>query len=321
MRRIVDDQRLIYQCCSLYYEDNLGQKEIADYLGISKSSVSRMLQAGREAGIVEVKVHHVTQYMFDELERELMKKYSLRDVIIAESSPLDTSADRITKLNERACDYLNRLLKDGDYVGVSVGSTLRNIAHASMECTKRKCTFIPIVGGLGQEEIQSGQVAEAFAQKFGGKSIPFFSPAVFSNEKLMQDFLKEESVCHIFDYFEKLDVVISGFHNMKDDNLKNMTVERMGFVSSSQAVEYASRGAIANFALRFIDRNGEHEAFADFNNRVAGISMDTYRNVTNKIVVTYGTGKTEILKACIKGGYANILIIDIDCARELLSSS
>ena len=210
MRKIVDDHRLIYKCCSLYYEDNLGQSQIADYLGISKSSVSRMLQMGREFGIVEIKVHHVNQYMYDDLERELMEKYRLRDVIVAESSPLDSKEDRITKLNERAADYLDRLLKDGDYVGVSVGSTLRNIAHTSLECGKRNCTFVPIVGGLGTDEVQSGQVAEAFARKFGGKHIPFFSPAVFSNERLMQEFLKEDSVNYIFDYFKKLNTVISG---------------------------------------------------------------------------------------------------------------
>ena len=320
MRKIVDDQRLIYQCCRLYYEDNIGQKEIAEYLGISKSSVSRMLVAGREAGIVEVKVHHVAQYMYDNMERELITKYSLRDVIIAESDPLDTGEDRVTKLNERACDYLDRLVKDGDCVGVSVGSTLRNIAHTSMECRKRGCTFVPIVGGFGREEIQSGQVAEAFAEKFGGRVIPFYSPAVFSNEELMKEFLKEESVRQIFDYFDRLNTVISGFHNMSDNTLNNMTVERMGFVPGDLVEEYAAKGAVANFALRFIDRNGDTEPFDDFNRRVAGIPMERYRKIPNRIVITYGTGKTDILKACIRGGYANILILDVDCARELLSS-
>ena len=41
MRKIIDDERLIYQCCSLYYEEHMGQSQIAKHLGISKSSVSR----------------------------------------------------------------------------------------------------------------------------------------------------------------------------------------------------------------------------------------------------------------------------------------
>lgn len=319
MRKIVNDHRLIYKCCSLYYEDNLGQNQIADYLGISKSSVSRMLQMGRDLGIVEIKVHHVNQYMYDDLERELMERFHLRDVIVAESSPLDSKEDRITKLNERAADYLNRLLKDGDYVGVSVGSTLRNIAHTSLECGKRNCTFIPIVGGLGTDEVQSSQVAEAFARKFGGKHIPFFSPAVFSNEALMQEFLKEESVSYIFDYFKKLNTVISGISRMSSGNLSHLTIERLGFVTEEMTARYVKQGAAANLVLRFIDGEGNTEAFDEFNRRVAAISMEQYRQTANKLLITGGTGKRDILKACIKGGYVNILIIDVDCARELLS--
>lgn len=319
MRKIVDDHRLIYKCCSLYYEDNWGQNQIAEYLGISKSSVSRMLKQGRELGIVEIKVHHVNQYMYDDLERELIRRFHLRDVIVAESSPLDSKEERITKLNERAADYLNRLLKDGDCVGVSVGSTLRNIAHTNVECVKRDCTFVPIVGGLGTEEIQSGQVAEAFARKFGGRSVPFFSPAIFSNEHLMREFLQEESVSYIFDYFRKLNTVISGISQMSSGNLSHLTIQRLGFVTDELANEYASQGAVGNLVLRFFDREGNTEAFEAFNRRVAAISMEQYRKTANRILITGGAGKREIIEACIKGGYVNILIIDVDCARELSS--
>lgn len=319
MRKIVDDRRLIYKCCSLYYEDNLGQNQIADYLHISKSSVSRMLQLGRDLGVVEIKVHHVDQYMYDDLERELMEKYSLRDVIVAESSPLDSKEDRITKLNERAADYLNRLLKDGDYVGVSVGSTLRNIANTKIPCTSRKCTFVPLVGGLGKNEVQSGQVAEAFAEKFGGKSVPFFSPAIFSNESLMREFLAEESVNYIFDYFPKLNTVISGFSHKSDESLSHLTIERLGYITEEMAKQYTAQGAVGNLVVRFFDKDGNTEPFDDFNRRVAAIPMEQYKAVPNRLLITGGTGKKELIKASIRGKYVNILIIDVDCARELLS--
>ena len=52
MKKIVDDERLIYKVCCLYYQDDMNQKEIGDYLGISRSSVLRMLQKGKEIGIV-----------------------------------------------------------------------------------------------------------------------------------------------------------------------------------------------------------------------------------------------------------------------------
>lgn len=316
MQKIIDDQRMIYKCCSLYYEDNIGQNQIAKYLGISKSSVSRMLQIGREMGIVEIKVHHLSQYMYLDLEEQLKEKYHLRDVVIAESSPLDSQESRISKLNERAADYCNRLFKDGDHIGVSVGSTLRNIAYTSQDFPKRKCTFVPIVGGMGMEEVQANRVAEMFAQKFGGRFVSFFSPAVFSNERLMKEFLQEESVRFIFDYFEKLDTIVAG---MGKQSFNFPTIKKLGFVTREQIDEYLAQGTVGILAYRFLDRNGNMEKFEEFNKRTASISTQMYRNVRNKILVTGGNGKRDVLEGCMNAGFVNILIIDVDCAKELLS--
>ena len=53
MKKIVDDWRLIYKVCSLYYEDDMRQQEISDYLGISRATISRMLQKEKEINFKE----------------------------------------------------------------------------------------------------------------------------------------------------------------------------------------------------------------------------------------------------------------------------
>lgn len=73
MKKIVDDVRTIYKCCSLYYEDGKSQQEICDYLGVSRATVSRMLKAGREQGIVTIEVKNPVKYSYGALEKELMQ--------------------------------------------------------------------------------------------------------------------------------------------------------------------------------------------------------------------------------------------------------
>ena len=46
----ISDSRLMMKCCSMYYEDNLNQKEIANILGISRPTVSRILKEAVDAG-------------------------------------------------------------------------------------------------------------------------------------------------------------------------------------------------------------------------------------------------------------------------------
>ncbi len=46
MKKIVDDNRLIYKCCYLYYMDGLGQKEICDQLGDFTGNSIQTAQGG-----------------------------------------------------------------------------------------------------------------------------------------------------------------------------------------------------------------------------------------------------------------------------------
>ena len=143
----------------------------------------------------------------------------------------------------------------------------------------------------------------------------FFSPAVFSNENLMNEFLKEEAVRFIFDYFEKLDIVISG---MNIASSMYETVKKLGYVSDDQLDRFKKNGAVCNLILRFLDQNGNTEPFDEYNRKIAGISAEAYKNVEHKLLITGGAGNAAAVKSCIRGNFANILIMDVDCAKALL---
>ena len=63
MKKIIDDIRLIYKCCSLYYEDNMSQQEISETLQISRPSVARMIKSGRRSGIVKIEIKNPDNLM------------------------------------------------------------------------------------------------------------------------------------------------------------------------------------------------------------------------------------------------------------------
>lgn len=78
MKKIVDDVRLIFKCCSLYYQDGLGQKEICEVLGISRPTVSRMLTIGKERGIVRIEIQNPDNIAYGKMEREIEKNTTCR---------------------------------------------------------------------------------------------------------------------------------------------------------------------------------------------------------------------------------------------------
>ena len=320
MKKIVDDWRLIYKVCSLYYEDDMRQQEVSDYLGISRATVSRMLQKGKESGIVRVEVINPVQFSYNKLEKALERKYGLKEVIVVESSALDTKTESVSRMYERAALYLSQFFKDGDWIGVTMGHTLHNIVKTNRAFEKDKKLFVPIVGGIGQStidkvDVQSNRIAQEFARKFGGTYTQFLSPAVFSEQKAMEYFLKEKSISYIFDDFQKLDTLIMG---IGIPQRVESTLVRAGYITGENLEKFARDGMAGDIALHFFDEDGATEKFRAFNDRVAGMPLEMMKKVRNRIGIAGGENRAEAIRGAIKGGFINMLITNIDAAEKLL---
>ena len=321
MKKIVDDWRLIYKVCSLYYEDDMRQQEVSDYLGISRATVSRMLQKGKESGIVRVEVINPVQFSYNKLEKALERKYGLKEVIVVESSALDTKTESVSRMYERAALYLSQFFKDWDWIGVTMGHTLHNIVKTNRAFEKdKKLMFVPIVGGIGQStidkvDVQSNRIAQEFSRKFGGTYTQFLSPAVFSEQKAMEYFLKEKSISYIFDDFQKLDTLIMG---IGIPQRVESTLVRAGYITGENLEKFARDGMAGDIALHFFDEDGATEKFRAFNDRVAGMPLEMMKKVRNRIGIAGGENRAEAIRGAIKGGFINMLITNIDAAEKLL---
>ena len=318
MKKIIDDIRMIFKCCSLYYEDNMSQQEICDFLEISRPSVSRMIKMGKEQGIVKFEIKSPYGVTFGKMERELEKKFNLKEVIIVDSSSIVNGNEGInSKLVEESIDFLEKLLEDGEYVGVTMGMTLQNLTK--MECIEEtiKCTFVPIVGGVGESrpDIHSNYIAMKMAKMFGGDCIQFFAPAVFSNADVLTGFMMEKSVKNIFKIFRKINTVIMGIG--VPDRIGS-TLMHTGYVDENILEEFVKLGAVGDIALQFFDESGKVEKFREFNERVAGMPIDQLKKVPQRIGIAGGAQKAKAVYGAIKGEFLNILITDIDCAKVLL---
>lgn len=323
MKKIVDDERLIYKVCCLYYQDDLNQKEIGDYLGISRSSVLRMLQKGREIGIVTIELNNPVTYNYGEQEKKLETLYGLRDAVIVEDSVLDTMNETSSHLFGQAAQYLYDTFHEGDQIGVTMGSTLNNVVATNKTFEKyRNLMFVPMIGGvskstIGKIDLQGNELARKFADKFGGTYTQFLSPAVFTDKKILTYFMQEKAVNYIFDEFKKINVAVLALGTTERED---HTLLQAGYLTPREMQMLKDGGAVGDIAFQFYDQDGNTDAFRFFNDRVAAMPLSRIREIPIRIGIANGEQKARSVIAAIRGGFINVLITNEDCAKYLIES-
>lgn len=319
MKKIVDDVRLIFKCCSLYYQDGLGQKEICEALGISRPTVSRMLTIGKERGIVRIEIQNPDNIAYGKMERALEKKYNLQEVIIVPSSPISDGQYPInSEIGSATLEYLSRVLMDGYLVGITMGLAIQNVVRSDYFIRSPiKATFVPLVGGVAESrlDIHSNYLAQEFADRFVGDCVQFFAPAVFSRREVLEGFLEEKTIRNVIRLYSRLDLVLMG---IGIPSTEHSTILQTGYVDRAILDEFTARGAAGDIALRYFDADGDTTPFTDFNERVAGIPLDTLKKIPRRVGVAGGRAKKDAVLGAIRGGFINVLITDIDCAENLV---
>ena len=321
MKKIVDDERLIYKVCSLYYQDDMNQQEVGDFLGVSRSSVLRMLQKGKELGIVTIELHNPRFYDYGKMEKKLEKAYGLKDALIVENSVLDSRQEAASYMFGSASDYLYSFFKDGDKIGIAMGNTLNNVVSTNKIYEKNKdLMFVALEGSISRitvdgTDVQGNELARKFADKFGGTYTQFLSPAVFSDQKVLEFFMKEKAVNYILDEFKDLNVVVVGI-GVPDGT--EHTLDKAGYMTADERRTLVAHGAVGDMCLQFYDRDGKTDKFRFFNDRVAAMRLENIRNVPSKIGIAGRERKVEAVVSAIRGGYINILITDTECAQKMI---
>ncbi len=319
MRKVIDDPRLIYKCCKLYYEESASQQEIANQMKLSRVSVCRMLKAGREQGMVVIQVHSPNRIEYGRLERQLEEYYGLKEALVVENSPRIARYDQTTTVGVAANRLFETYLAKGDIVGVSSGRLLYGVCCSPrLGAGPMKCTFVPIIGGLNTSKcvapgFNATQIAEKFAQIFGGAYMECFAPAVFSDNILCKKFMDEPAMRSLHELYGKMRTAILQI------GLAEPAVELLAECGCLHGEERQRLSdAVGEIMLQFYGSDGSTEKYKAFNDRVASMALEDLCKLENRIGISSGGQTAKAVYSALQGGYVNILVTDEECAMHLI---
>jgi DNA-binding transcriptional regulator LsrR (DeoR family) len=307
---------LLRWVAELYYQRQQSQSEIAALIGVSVSTVSRLLAEARQQGIVSI---HIAESRAgdSELERALARRFGLVAVYVAPARVSDTgAATRVAALG--AARILPRLLPDaGGSIGFSGGYTIAQMVAAIPALDRQDLLVVPLQGNWadGGPYLQNDQVCRDAASRLGARAMSLPVPMVVERASTRDALLDDRSVRLVTDRWAELGLAVVGVGGPPTGGYGYQSVMRD--LPDAIRAELRQQGVVGDLCAHMFDGEGdfvEHE----LTHRTLAIPVEQLRRVGCVVGVAGGVGKAASMLGALHTGVVRVLITDQLAAERLL---
>ena len=316
----LDELRLVVRVARMYYEWDIKQTAIARQLGLSQSTVSRLLQQAKEMGIIRISVS-VPSGIHTELEEQLVRQYRLRDAIVVDCSGESDERFIERQLGAAAAYYLESALRPNEIVGISSWSATLLALVDAMHPVPRKgeVRVVQILGGVGSPsaEVHAGRLTSRLADLLGGRASFLPAPGIVGSVAAMEAIVADHFVQNVLALFDQVTTALVGIGALEPSKLLADSGNRF---SMGELEELHSRGAVGDVLLRFFGADGT-PIQTPLNRRVISMQLEQLRRVDRSIGVAGGKRKYQAILGALRGSWVNVLVTDHLTARRLIEEA
>jgi len=311
----IDELRLIARVARLYYEMDKRQSEIAEQLGLSQATVSRLLNRSKEEGIIRISIN-MPKDVYTELEEALVMKFNLRDAIVVDS--LDDDENFIQRdLGAAAAYYLESAIRPNEVIGISSWSATLLALVDALHPLPRKAGIkvVQILGGVGNPSVEAHatRLTSRLAQLVNGEAVYLSVPGVLATEEARNILLADEVTKHAINLFDQVTTALVGIGALDPSPL----LAESGNIFSSHDMDMLHKGkAVGDVLLHFYDIDGR-VVDTGMDKRVISMGLEQLSKVNRAIGVAGGSRKYSGILGALRGHWVNILITDRFTAERL----
>lgn len=303
----------------LYYEQGLRQTDIVAQLGLSQTTVSRLLKRARREQIVRTTVS-VPRGVHPELEEALQQTYQLKDAVVVDCDQEEPEESLVHDIGRAAAFYVQTTLKRGEIVGISSWSRalLAMMDNMLPMTSPTNAQVVQILGGIGDPvaDMHASQLTRQFAQVVRGEAKFLPAPGVVRSAENQRFFFEDKFVEEAMELFPQVTLALVGIGALGPTR----SLSSSGVVFSEEELAIARKqGAVGDICLRFFNANGS-PILTSLDPWVIGIELEQLRQVKSAVGVAGGRRKLAAIRGALKGHWVNGLITDRFTAERLVNS-
>ena len=312
------------QCLELYYRQAKSQKDVAETLGVSPATVSRLLKRAVDEGLVRVELDLPRT---QELETALVQRFGLREAVVVAAGG---RGDIREELGVAAAAYFEKVVAHGMRVGLSCGFTLYQTVRALRERRFRDLSLYPLSGEstLKLVDISPNTLVGMMAAKYRPHVTAYALPvqhlaSLREVERERRRQLRDPEIRGIYEAAQSVDVALVGIGQIGEQTpgfcslaesygVSVRRLRQLGVVGEINYQPFDAGGAVVDHPeLRIL----MHRVVSVDSRRLQALSRHDERYV---IAVAGGKGKAEAVRGAVNGKFMNVLVTDEDVALTLL---
>ena len=304
---------LMYAAAHLYYVEDKNQAAVAEQLGTSRATVSRLLSEARRAGIVRIEVNLQHTDTHADLEERTARALGLQAVYLSISESVIASGT--DHLGATLAPALSRALRAvelvaGDVLLVSSGRTVYEAAQFELPSLPG-VVVAPTVGGQDEPEAwyQTNEITREIAARIGGQPAFLYAPAL-PGPDLYRGLQNDPSIGRVLELWENAACAVIG--------LGAPPITRRSTPAFVPTGTPPLRAAVGDVCSRLFDEDGQPVRFPG-SERLIATALDTLRALPVSIAVAVGAEKVMGIAVGARAGFFNRLVTDPATATLLLA--
>ncbi|QPK82322.1 helix-turn-helix domain-containing protein [Schaalia sp. ZJ405] len=299
----------------MYYLQGQTMETIARHLGVSRSSVSRLLSYARETGLVRISVAAAPGNR-STLAGQISEIFGVQTSVVPVHD-VHTEVNRLHNVALVAAERLVDMLEPGVTLGVAWGNTTSEITRCMPRVTVPGSTVVQLNGAATATESglpYADAIISRAARAIGGRMVHFPVPAFFDYPETKEALWRERSVQTVLRTIDNCDIALFGVGSMSARLPSH--VYSGGFLDPEEIAKVQKDGVVGDVCTVLMREDGSTDM--DFNRRASGPSPETLRKIPKRLCVVAGASKALPLLGALRARVATDLVLDDGAARELL---
>lgn len=305
--------QLLLQVARAYYLEDRSQNDIAELIGYSRSSVSRLLTEARDRKIVRFLIGHPLERQMA-LERALVERFGIRDARVADEIP-DLSPLAAVAL--AGAESLIEWCGTATVLATSAGTTVDAVVDQLPTLSYRDLHVVQMIGALarGNPLADTPEITRRLAIRLGGDHRQMHAPLIVGTARVADALRHEEAVANALALASHADVALMGIGALTEKGHSGPIFN--GWLTLAENTTLARLGAVGHMSGHHFDISGRH-IVTDICERVMAVPLDRLSGIRTVIAVAIGPEKVPAIRGALRGGYVDVLVTDAATALAVL---